>query len=811
MEGHIEDMAARAAKPGCQAAKLVMMLQEQDRVALLGQDIGRSQTSETGSDHDHIVAISHSLQPVFGHKALSLTPASPKCKYPAIDGMRRTLLSRRMKSTSIPGMADNLSPILILLQSGGLHLVVAVTTDRVPLLLHVGTTPWPGRIPLEHCLNRRLVEIHGENAAGVYQASIGCKRIHSLPGLDCRYCSHEVENAELGPLLRVHFAAPGLSGCWTAQLFRQAPVMRVQCSVTNTLDRRQRFTGIASLHYCGLGGSSPTPWYEGALLHECAMTWCGELQWRARRAREVGFWMPRSQSDTTFRHLVKNTGTWSTKEYLPMAVWERTQEKESLVWQIEHHGAWSWEIGDRCGDGYVYLSGPDEAESHWHRYLAPGETFTTIPVAFGAVPNGFETACQALTLYRRAMRRENADNRNLPVIFNDYMNCLSADPTTEKEVPLIEVAADVGCEVFCIDAGWYDDGAWWSKIGQWREASSRFQPEGLASLLDRIRRKGMVPGLWLELEAMGLQCPLVKEWPPECFYRRHGEPVVARGRLLLDFRHPLVRHHADEVIDRLVQQWGVGYIKMDFNNELGLGTEVAADSWGDGMLQAQRAYLGWLDAVFTRFPDLVIENCASGGMRMDYAMLQRHSVQSISDEEDYRRMAVIAANGATAVAPEQQAVWSYPLRTGDLEETRMNMVNTLLLRIQQSGHLANLSPERLDAVREGIAVYKQIRHHIARGLPLWPLGTARFGCPHAVSCLVDGATLLAACWRFDDPSDTLTIPFPQWAGQPFEAVCLYPKDGAECHWESATGTLRIRLDHPNTARLIKLALPANGA
>ena len=53
------------------------------------------------------------------------------------------------------------------------------------------------------------------------------------------------------------------------------------------------------------------------------------------------------------------------------------------------------------------------------------------------------------------IRRPNKDDENLPVIFNDYMNCLFGDPTTEKELPLIDAAAECGCEYYVIDAGWY--------------------------------------------------------------------------------------------------------------------------------------------------------------------------------------------------------------------------------------------------------------------------------------------------------------------------------------------------------------------
>ena len=79
----------------------------------------------------------------------------------------------------------------------------------------------------------------------------------------------------------------------------------------------------------------------------------------------------------------------------------------------------------------------------------------------------------------------------------------------------------------------------------------------------------------------------------------------------------------------------------------------------------RKAYLAWLDGVFARYPELIIENCSSGGMRIDYAMLSRYSIQSTSDQDDYRRYATIAANAPTGLCPEQSAIWSYPLTDGD--------------------------------------------------------------------------------------------------------------------------------------------------
>ena len=77
----------------------------------------------------------------------------------------------------------------------------------------------------------------------------------------------------------------------------------------------------------------------------------------------------------------------------------------------------------------------------------------------------------------------------------------------------------------------------------WQPSPDRFEG-GLISMLKTIRDHGMAPGLWLELEVMGVDCPLVKEWPAECFFRRHGLPIVNRGRYQLDFRHPVVIAHS---------------------------------------------------------------------------------------------------------------------------------------------------------------------------------------------------------------------------------------------------------------------------
>lgn len=534
--------------------------------------------------------------------------------------------------------------------------------------------------------------------------------------------------------------------------------------------------------------------------------WQKELHWNSYRLTDLGMSISQPQvmrgSSKTIG--IGNVGNWSTKEYLPMGYLRNKETDSSLYWQIEHNGSWFWEIGDEDGHLYLKLSGPTEHQAHWWKNLKPGESFVTVPVSVGSCMGGFDEAMGELTRYRRAIRRKNADNEKLGVIFNDYMNCLFGDPTTEKEIPLIDKASEAGCEYFCVDCGWYSEGYWWDGVGEWLPSLKRF-PNGLREVMDYIRSKGMVPGVWLELEVMGIKCPKADRVPGDWYFTRHGKKIMDRSRYQLDFRNPQVREHATEVIDRLVQEYGVGYIKMDYNIEPGSGTELGADSFGDGLLGHNRAYLKWLDGIFAKYPGLIIENCSSGGLRMDYAMLSRYSIQSTSDQEDYVRYATIAANSPSGLTPEQSAIWSYPLTEGDEEEVVFNMVNAMMLRIHQSGHLVNLTQERMALVKEGIGYYKQIRQDIKQALPYWPLGLSGYTDPWVSLGLKTEDRDYVAVWRRNSQSAVTTIPVKHLRGKDVEVECGYPMKGAcRYQWNKAAGELTVELPSPVSARIFGL-------
>lgn len=692
-----------------------------------------------------------------------------------------------------------------LVRRNGLELHFYFTPDQpVRYQLNPDATPTPALLKWTNLVE---VQANGYDPDDHH----GNKYTGTDPARQLRYHQHRSVRTPLGQKLEIVQRGGGVEVVSHLQFLGKLAAFRSWTTVRNLKKQPLLLEYVSTFALAGVSCGGKSGWDRKMQLHVPDNSWCGESQWRSGSLAQFGL----SKTTTDFhkfgfsinRVSVANQGTWSTVEHLPMGALENRETGRTLFWQIEHNGSWHWEVSDAGNELFLHLSGPTYRESHWSKQLSFGEIFTSVPATVGLVAGGLQESLQVLTQARRLIRRPHVDMKKMPVIFNDFMNCLDGNPTTERLMPVIERAAQLGCEYFVIDAGWYaeSDETWWPTVGQWLPSKSRFPNGGLKGVIEKIQERGMIPGLWLEIEVMGIHCPLVKTWSKDCFFQRNGVPVIDHGRYQLDFRHPKVRAHADGVIDRLVADFGVGYIKMDYNINAGPGTDRKADAPGDGLLQHNRAYLEWLDGVFDRHPKLVIENCSSGGLRMDYALLSRHSIQSTSDQTDYRLNAAIAAASASAVTPEQAAVWSYPLAKSDDEEVIMNMVNALLLRIHQSGRVHEISDDRLELIREGLSLYKTIRSNLSEGLPFWPLGLPRIGDGWAAFGLECPKASYLAVWRFDGEEKTIQLPLE--LKTPIRAVeCLYPKSprGVALEWKAKSHQLTVTLPQKWSARLLRL-------
>lgn len=710
-------------------------------------------------------------------------------------------------------MKNHQETITLNMYENGIHIVFAITNEEQIKLLHFSSAEYDAHniVTPKHMVNEsfQLVQVNFSGYNRPFEKH-GNKHIVTTPGSLLKYIQMTDEQNEIGRKLSITQEDREVTGCRVVthmQFYAGTKMVRCYNVVTNIGTETQTLEYLSSFCYFGLEKEGNTSSDDKMYIRIPHNGWQKEMSWKTYSFPDLGLaqTQPTVYQRTSKTIEVTNTGNWSTKEYLPMGYVANTEAKTSLFWQIEHNGSWHYEIGDMHGHYYVGISGPTEVQSHWFKELRPGESFTSVPVAVGVGNEDMSEDMAELTKYRRMIRRPNEDNERLPVIFNDYMNCLFGNPTTEKELPLIDAAASVGCEYYVIDAGWYAPGEWWDSVGEWKESKERF-PNGLKEVTQYIRNKGMIPGVWLELEVMEIQCDKAKQAPDDWFFVRHGKRVYDRSRYQLDFRNPKVIAHVTEVVDRVVREYGVGYIKMDYNIEPGIGTELGAESVGQGLLEHEKAYLHWIDDMFRTYPDLVIENCSSGGLRMDYAMLSRYSIQSTSDQEEYRHYATIAGNAPTGVTPEQAAVWSYPQRIGDKEEVIFNMVNALLLRIHQSGHLAELSEERIALVSEAILYYKSIRNDLKKAVPFWPLDLADTLDSWVCLGLKTETKAYIAVWRRGGDVDGCILPIREFLHSKEEQVWVsYPKNEAcTFGYQKVAGELQIRFEKDTMARIFEI-------
>ncbi len=611
----------------------------------------------------------------------------------------------------------------------------------------------------------------------------------TVVGQRLRYLSHAVDPVAGGVRAEVRLGDGTFVVKVRVDLY-DLGALRAVVSVRNAGSTAQVVTAVPSLSLAVTGPGHPP---EALDLLDAAGDWLAESRWSRRPVTDVLVDLLRHDRTASSKgcYVRRSTGTWSTADALPVGVLADRAGTYALAWQIEHNGPWRSELARNHDGLQLTLSGPTDLDHGWSEVLAPGESFTTVPVAL-AWGTDADDVIGRLTAYRRRARRPHPDNHRLTLIYNDYMNTLNGDPTTAKLLPLVDAAADAGAEAFCIDAGWYDDtGSWWDGVGEWQPSTTRF-PGGLSEVLDRIRERGMIPGLWLEPEVVGVRSPVADRLPPEAFFARFGVRLREGGRHHLDLRHPAARAHLDEVVDRLVGDLGVGFLKLDYNVNPGAGTDRDADSVGAGLLGHSRAVLGWLDGVLDRHPELILENCGSGAMRMDFAMLSRLQLQSTTDQEDLARYAPISVAASMTILPEQAGSWAYPSPEMDDEATAYSLSLGLLGRLYLSGFLDRVRDGQRALVREAVQCYLGLRGSIPDRLPVWPLGLPAWDAPWLAIGLRGAHDTLLTVFRRPGgaPSTVLDLP---WLTDP-SIETLFPTRLAP--WSTTWNSGRLTVSAP---------------
>lgn len=633
----------------------------------------------------------------------------------------------------------------------------------------------------------------------------------------------------------------GLEVSVSMELIPGASVVRQVNRVKNIGSLPRTLTHFSSMCVMGIASDGLKNWYDDdkIRIHTCINTWEGEGQWRCASLEELGLY-PCSVHQDVNAVQFRSVGSWSTSKYFPKAMIEDIECGQIWFFEIEASCGWHYEIGRRKlrdgleGEFYMLAGSADEVQLGWYKTLQPGDSYEAVPVSFGCISGIFDDAVRESIKYKRGtLKPINPWQGEAPVIYNDYMDALWGNPTTERLLPLIDAAAEAGAGVFCIDAGWFalKGQNWGVGIGDWNSSPDRFGEGGIADILDRIKSRGMIPGVWLEMEACHYQSQAYG-FDDSFFLLRHGKRIGGR-RVFFDYRNRAVRKYMHEKIDSLTGI-GVGYIKNDYNQSTGAGDDKGGFSPADGLYESTRAFCGFIDEVRARHPELIIENCGSGALREDCGILSHFHLQSTSDQEIYYKYPPVISGSLANVLPEQAGIWSFPyplmfldmIKGGDAklkedayiasmadgEETVFNMVNGMCGCLYMSGRLDACDAYNMSLVKEGIEVYKDLREHIRTSYPVWPDGRLRMNCDtfSSLGLLSEtGGSMTLAVWRFGTNKDTYNIDLSRWIKGGASVELIYPKDRRDILyvWNRSNGSLSVKMPGPYTARLFKIVIP----
>lgn len=191
------------------------------------------------------------------------------------------------------------------------------------------------------------------------------------------------------------------------------------------------------------------------------------------------------------------------------------------------------------------------------------------------------------------------------------------------------------CDVLWVDAGWNGPehlpdqarncGDQWSKhVGDWRFNPGVHPAGNLRAVSDAVHARGKRFLMWVEPERCRPGTPIAQEHP-EYFLSVPDTPEKPCENLLLNLGLPEARQWVIELISRLIEENGLDIYRQDFNMDPApyWAAADAPDRVGVTEMKHIAGLYEFWDELKRRYPNLLIDNCASGGRRLDFEMNSR--------------------------------------------------------------------------------------------------------------------------------------------------------------------------------------------
>lgn len=268
--------------------------------------------------------------------------------------------------------------------------------------------------------------------------------------------------------------------------------------------------------------------------------------------------------------------------------------------------------------------------------LEKGESFQTPEMVMVYSEAGLNGMSQTFhKLYRTRLARGTWRDKVRPILINSW-EAFYFDFDAPKLLGLADVAADLGMELFVLDDGWFgkrDDST--SSLGDWYPNEEKLKGT-LKELAEKINAKGLKFGLWIEPEMTNKDSDLYRAHPDWILAEQGKRICHSRTQYVLDFSKKEVREYIGDMLENLLAEVPVSYIKWDMNRTFSEVFSNGNDREYQGKV-CHKYILGvyeLYERLTSRFPHVLFESCASGGARFDPGMLYYAPQGWTSDDTD---------------------------------------------------------------------------------------------------------------------------------------------------------------------------------
>lgn len=255
--------------------------------------------------------------------------------------------------------------------------------------------------------------------------------------------------------------------------------------------------------------------------------------------------------------------------------------------------------------------------------LSCGQSFQTPEVIMAYSDKGLND----LSFLYHQIIRENVCPREFrdmkrPVLINNWEGTYF-DFDEKKIMEIQDAAADLGCEMFVLDDGWFgarnDDNA---GLGDWYVNTKKL-PGSIKAIADHANSLNMKFGLWFEPEMVNEDSDLYRNHPDWAITDEGRDPVMGRNQLVLDMGRKEVVDYLYDMISKILDSANIEYIKWDFNRSVCnvYSRVLPADRQGEASHRFMLGTYDLMNRLRSHYPNVMIEGCSGGGGRFDAGIM----------------------------------------------------------------------------------------------------------------------------------------------------------------------------------------------